>query len=157
VAWDWLVAGLAPIAGVQRAIETMTRDTYHDLGFHLMTQLVEKQLRNRQSVVLDCVARPRALAWWTEVAREHRAPMFVIECVCSDVDVHRSRVVGRTRRIPGWYELEWSHVERSRTGYEPLPGEKLVVDAVDPFEHNRARVRAYVDLGQDGNDAEEAR
>ena len=67
----------------------------------------------------------------------------------SDATVHRRRVDGRIRAIPGWYELEWSQVERSRTGYEPVPNEKLVVDAVDPLDANLARVRTYLGLGKD--------
>ncbi len=45
--------------------------------------------------------------------------------------------------------LEWSHVERSRTMYEPLRHDKLSVDAVQPLADNLARVRAYLDLGND--------
>ena len=144
VAWDWLVAGLTGFPDVQRVFEHMERDTYRDVGYALMSQLVEKQLRNRQSVVLDCVVRERVRARWGEIATKHGAPMFVIECVCSDIDVHRSRVVGRIRAIPGWDELEWEWVENSRRTYEPLQCEKLVLDAVDPLADNLARVRNYL-------------
>ncbi len=144
VAWDWLVAGLTGFPDVQRTFENMERDTYRDLGYALMTQLVEKQLRNHQSVVLDCVVRERARARWAEIADDHAVPMFVIECVCSDIDVHRSRVDGRIRAIPGWNELEWEWVENSRRTYEPLQCDKLVLDAVDPLADNLARARVYV-------------
>ncbi len=113
-------------------------------GTRSISQLVEKQLRNRQSVVVDCVVRERARARWAEIAAQHDAPMHVVECVCSDVDVHRSRVVGRIRAIPGWNELEWEWVERARGTYEPLQCDKLVLDAVDPLADNLARVRAYL-------------
>jgi predicted kinase len=145
VAWDWLVAGLTDFPDVQRVFEEMERDTYRDVGYALMSQLVEKQLRNRQSVVLDCVVRERARARWAEIAAAHGASMAVIECVCSDVDVHRSRVVGRIRAIPGWNELEWEWVENSRRSYEPLRCEKLVLDAIHPLTDNLARVRAYLE------------
>ena len=144
VSWDWLVAGLTGFPEVQRVFEAMERDTYRDVGYALIGQLVEKQLRNRQSVVVDCVVRERARARWAETAARHDAPMFVIECVCSDVDVHRSRVVGRNRAIPGWNELKWEWVENSRRTYEPLQCEKLVLDAVDPLADNLARVRTYL-------------
>ena len=133
----------------------MEQERYQDVGYGLMTQAVEKQLRNRQSVILDCVARVRALDRWSAMAAEHGASTHVIECVCSDADVHRTRVDGRIRAIPGWYELEWSHVERSRTSYEPLPNEKLVIDAVDPLDINQARVRAYLGLGKDAENQRE--
>ena len=60
----------------------------------------------------------------------------VVECVCSDIDLHRSRVEGRRREIPGWYELTWERVERARQLYEPLSEPKVVVDAVNPPEQN---------------------
>ena len=145
VAWDWLAAGLTPFPEVQNVLDAMERDTYRNVGYSLMSQLVEKQLRNRQSVVLDCVVRERARARWAEIAASHGAPVFVVECVCSDVDVHRSRIVGRVRAIPGWNELDWRFVEMSRRSYEPLDCEKLVLDAVEPIADNLARVRAYLE------------
>jgi predicted kinase len=149
VSWDWLVAGLTPFAEIQRVFETMERDTYRDVGYSLMAQMVEKQLRNEQPVILDCVVRARALDRWSEIASAHDAPLHVIECLCSDIEVHKSRVVGRIRAIPGWNELDWKLVKVSRTGYEPLEVEKVVVDAVDSIEHNLARVRAHLGLGKD--------
>ena len=155
LAWDWLLAALSPFTEVQRALERMTRDEYHDVGYALMTQLVEKQLRNGQSVLLDCVARDRAVARWSEVARAHGARFAIVECTCSDAEVHRARVDGRVRGIPGWYELEWSHVERTRSSYAPITHDKLTVDAVDPLADNLARTRTYLGLGDDAGTAAE--
>ena len=157
IAWDWLVAGLTPFADVQRVLEEMERDTYRDVGYSLMSQLVEKQLRNEQPVILDCVVRARALDRWSEIAAVHGAPIRVIECVCSDIEIHESRVVGRVRAIPGWNELDWKFVKISRTTYEPLAVDKIVVDAVDPLAVNLARVRRYLGLGKDGEDPREER
>ncbi len=68
----------------------------------------------------------------------------MIECVCSDADLLRTRIDGRTRGIPGWYELTWENVERSRANYVPLAEPKLVVDAVTPIAENLAAVRRYL-------------
>jgi predicted kinase len=144
VSWDWLVAGLTGFPEIQDVLDVMERDGYRDVGYALMSQMVEKQLRNRQSVVADCVVRQRALDTWSTIAASHDAPVRVVECVCSDIDVHRSRVVGRSRAIPGWYELEWKWVAQSRKSYVPLSGEKLVLDAIDPLADNLARARSYV-------------
>ena len=156
-AWDWLVAALTPFEPVQRALKAMSRDAYHDVGYSLMTQLVEKQLRSGQSALLDCVARERARSRWAQTAAAHDATMRVIECVCSDVDVHRSRVDGRVRAIPGWDELDWEHVEHVRSIYEPLECEKLVVDAVEPIAENLARVRRHLGLSDDSEEQREER
>jgi predicted kinase len=157
IAFDWTLAALTPFPELYDALNAMERERYQDVGYGLMAQAAEKQLRNEQSVILDCVARARALERWSEVAAAHDAPVRIIECICSDAEVHRSRVDGRIRAIPGWYELEWSHVERSRAIYEPISNEKLTVDAVDPLDANLARVRTYLGLGKDAPDQGEAR
>ena len=144
IGWDWLVAGLAPFPSIQHALEGMEREEYREVGYSLMTQVVEKQLRNRQSVVLDCVVRGTVIDRWHALAGQYAATVRVIECICSDVAVHESRVVGRARDIPGWHELKWEWVLVSRDNYEPLTCEKLVLDAVDPFADNLARVRQYI-------------
>jgi predicted kinase len=157
ISFDWSLAALSPFPELYDVLEGMERDRYQDVGYALMSHAVEKQLRNRQPVILDCVARARAMDRWLELAAAHDVPLRIIECVCSDADLHRSRVEGRTRAIPGWYELEWSHVEVSRTRYEPLPHEKLSVDAVQPLADNLARVRRYLGLGNDPANQGEAR
>jgi hypothetical protein len=70
------------------------------------------------------------------LADRYSASFAVVECVCSDVEVHRRRVDGRRREIPGWYELKWEWVERGRQLYEPLSEPKVVIDAIEPLEHN---------------------
>jgi hypothetical protein len=75
--------------------------------------------------------------------RGHRsAALVLVANDCSDVAVHRSRVEGRSRSIPGWYELEWSAVERSRETWERPAGADLYLDAGDSLDDNLERVRA---------------
>ena len=64
--------------------------------------------------------------------------------MCTDVDVHRRRLDGRVRGIPGWYEVDWADVERARGRAEPWLDEHLVLDAVAPFADNLATAQAYV-------------
>jgi hypothetical protein len=92
----------------------------------------------------DLVAREEPIREWHELAAEHGATFAVVECVCSDADVHRARVDGRERRIPGWYELEWDQVERGRERYEPLPEPKIVIDAIASVDDNLDRVRQHL-------------
>ena len=94
--------------------------------------------------MLDLVARAPVRAEGEALAERYGARWAVIECTCADPDLHRSRVEGRRRGIPGWYELTWEHVAGSRRHYEPLAGPKLVLDAADPIEANHARVRDYL-------------
>ena len=52
---------------------------------------------------------------------------------CSDQELHRSRVDGRERGIPGWYEFDWSHVEESRKSWDPDMAVDLKVDTTEPL------------------------
>ncbi len=84
------------------------------------------------------------LADWHALAEQYGAVLLVIECVCSDESVHRSRVEGRVRAIPGWHEVDWDHVQRMRTELPQLRVDRLVIDAATPLEANTASVLAYV-------------
>jgi predicted kinase len=125
-----------------------------DLGsgwaaYDIMTALAADQLAVGQPVILDSVATTEAIREpWRRAAAHHAAPLRVIECVCSDERVHRSRLEQRRRDIPGWYELTWDHVEDVRTRYEPWPGERgssahLVLDAINPLDANVAAALAF--------------
>jgi predicted kinase len=82
------------------------------ISYELMMVLAERQFMLDQSVILDSVAGLRAIrVAWSELAERYGADRRVIECICSDEAVHRSRLAGRKRNIPGWHELEWSEVE----------------------------------------------
>ena len=119
----------------------------------LLGTLAEQQLKRSLSAILDTVAgRQGSRETWRSIAALHRSPFVVIECVCSDEGLHRSRVSGRTRGIPGWYELSWEDVERSRSHYEPWEdGHRLILNAVRPLNENIAAAIEY--LGREGQPA----
>jgi predicted kinase len=142
-AFDWMMGALTPFDEIQAVIQR-DRETFRAVGYALLTQAVEKQLRGGHPAVLDCVARPPVHERWFELADRYRARMLVVECCCSELDVQRSRIEGRLRGIPGWEELQWEWVLRTTSTYGPLDCEKLVIDAVDPLDSNLERVRAYV-------------
>jgi hypothetical protein len=96
--------------------------------------------------VLDLVAREPPRQEWVALADRYGAQFGVIECTCRDVELQRRRVEQRCRDVPGWYELTWSLVERSRSSYVALEEPKLVVDAVDPLKQNLALVREYLGI-----------
>lgn len=118
-------------------------------AYDVMTALAADQLALGQPVVLDSVATTETIrAPWRGAAAHHAAPMCVIECVCSDEHLHRSRIELRRRDIPGWYELSWSDVQDARTRYEPWPHERLsgghlVLDAVNSLDANVATALAF--------------
>ncbi len=141
--FDWLMSGLRALpdlwANVELPVERQRR-----VGWNLLSRVAEQQLRRGASCVLDLVAREEPLHDWRRLADDHGATFAVVECTCADIDVHRSRVHGRRRDIPGWYELDWDQVARGRRLYEPLGGPKVEIDATDSVEHNLAVVLAHL-------------
>jgi hypothetical protein len=93
-----------------------------------------------QSAIVDCVVDDGRLKVWREILAEHGANLVIVECVCSDVALHRSRVEGRKRGIPGWHEIDWEHVERMRSEFPPLAIADVAVDAVNSVETNASIV-----------------
>ena len=111
----------------------------------LLTTLVSEQVRRGQSAILDTVATfERMREPWRALAREHDAHLRIIECVCSDEALHRARLAGRRRGIPGWPELTWDDVLAVRSRYEPWSDPRLILDATQPLAANRAALRAYL-------------
>jgi predicted kinase len=138
--FDWMMSGLRAVPEVWDAVE-LPVERQRRVGWNLLSRVAEEQLRRGSSCVLDLVAREEPRLEWQNVAARYDARFGVVECICSDVEVHRARVEGRQRGIPGWYELGWDDVMRVREGYVPLAEPKLVLDAIDPVGDNLDRVR----------------
>jgi hypothetical protein len=138
---DWLLGSMKP---ARKQIALLDRAAYYELYESMLASLLTRQLMLGQSGVADCLLADDAIERCAAIAADHDATLSVIECVCSDIAVHRSRVDGRIRGIPGWHEIGWDHVERMRAETGSLQAERLVVDAVLPLAHNEAAVFAYV-------------
>ncbi len=141
--FDWLMSGLRAFPDVWDVVE-LPVEKQRAIGWSLMSRVGEQSLRTGGSVVFDLVARETPREAWQSLARRYGATFSVVECICSDIDVHRSRVVGRRRDIPGWYELDWAHVAAGRDRYVALRDPKLVIDAINPLPDNLAAVRSYL-------------
>jgi predicted kinase len=137
---DWLEATLLR-SGLK---PTSEEKSLGFAGYELLTTLAERQLRLGQSVILDSVAASRSIRdAWRQLSDQYDADWRVIECICSDETLHRSRLGERKRDIPGWHELDWSEVERVKRYYTPWEGERLVLDMTNSFAENLLKARAY--------------
>jgi adenylate kinase family enzyme len=140
-AGDWLMGGLK---AAHAALGQLDREQYLQAWFGLLRTLVTRQLMLDQSAIVDDVVGAGQLELWQETAGQFGAPLHLVECSCSDQVLHRSRIEGRIRGIPGWHEVGWDHVERMRAEVAPLTGDHLRVDAVSPIEDNFRRVLDYL-------------
>jgi predicted kinase len=137
---DWAMSGLRPYPEMQEALDAMGLRGHRGVGWSLLWALARSQLRLGSSVVLDGVARDDEVEGTRRVASEEGARSVVVMTSCPDAALHRSRVVGRQRGIPDWYEMDWAHVARARSAWVPPAGVDLVLPAGDPLEENAARL-----------------
>lgn len=138
--WDWAMAGLTGFEALQAALRGMDVPTYRSVGWSLLWNLATGQLRRGSSIVLDGVARTPEITRTRELAGAEGASVLVVATSCSDATLHRSRIEGRRRDIPGWHELTWDHVARVVAGWEQPADADLYLDAVEPLEANVARL-----------------
>jgi predicted kinase len=135
LAWDWAMAGMTGFAPVQAALHGMDRSEHRAVGWSILRSLAVAQLRQGRSVVLDGCARRPDVEGIRGTAAEVGARYVVAVTSCRDAAVHRARIEGRVRGIPGWYELDWDHVAGFVAGWEPPPGD-VSLDATDPLAGN---------------------
>ena len=110
-------------------------------GYEILTECALAMLTTGNSVVLDSVCgRESIRAGWRAMAASFSADFFVIECVCSDEELHRRRLQSRVRQIPGWPELDWEDVVRVKSYFEPWTEDRLVLDSRDSFQINNAKL-----------------
>jgi hypothetical protein len=141
LAHDWAMSGLRPYPELQEALDAMGPRGHRGVGWSILWALARSQLRRGHSVVLDGVARAPEVAGSRAVASEEDAPSFVVMTQCPDPDLHRSRIEGRQRGIPGWYELDWDHVARARAEWEALDDVDVVLDTAETVGQNTASLR----------------
>lgn len=141
----------APVVGRDVVGAALSRTTVTPSGdpagvaFELLGRIAVEQLEVGSAAILDSVGGNRETrSRWRALAETRGVPLVVIECICSDERVHRDRVEGRRRGIPGWYELTWEHVERVRRRYTSWDEPRLMLDANEPAKGNIAAATQFV-------------
>lgn len=140
-AGDWLMGALEP---AHWALSKLDRSQYLAACYGLLGSLVTRQLMLGQSAIVDDLIRDTEAVLWRRTVAQFSAGLFLVECICSDEVIHRARIEGRARGIPGWHEVGWDHVERMRVEFPPLTQDRLTVDAIEPVQDNIRRVLDYI-------------
>ena len=142
--WDWVAGGMLGHPGVRAALDAGTKEEYRAIGWSVLWNLATAELRAGRPVVLDGVARAPEVERTRRLAHEHAAGCAVVVTRCRDRALHRSRVEGRVRAIPGWHELDWPSVERTLGDWTEPEEVDLVLDAGDPLDANAAALRSIL-------------
>jgi hypothetical protein len=140
LAWDWVMAGLTPFDELQAVLRAVDGARHRRVGWSMLWNLAVAQLRQGRSAVLDGCARVGEIEATRQVAAGEGAPCRVVVTRCRDATVHRARLDGRARNIPGWYELDWDHVAGFLSRWDEPAGADLYLDAIDPLPDNLARL-----------------
>lgn len=138
-ATDWLLGALTPFGG--RHFEAPLA-----IAEELLTTLALRQLVAGQSAILDHpTERVETRDRWRSLARRAGAKFRVVVCRCSDPEVHRARLEGRSRTIPGWHDAgDWFDVQQRLARFPSWHGEALSVDTVQPHELSLAAVIRHI-------------
>ncbi len=121
---DWQLGALA-VFGVLRP------DNTGPLSEMMLTAAVARQLHLGMSAIIDATGHTRAARGrWQSLTGRLGGRFIGVECVCSDEQVQRSRVEGRSRGIPCWpATVSWEHVGRMKELWEPWEEPHLVLDS----------------------------
>ena len=128
-------------AAVSRKGLCNNKDT-KNVGYELLSVLAQNQIDNNGSVIIDFIAsKQRVMALWPKLLTND---IKYIECICSNVDIHKQRIESRNRGITGWYELTWSDVLKTKKVFQPLQENRLVLDSTNSLNDNIDKAIKYV-------------
>jgi predicted kinase len=106
------------------------------LAYALLVDLARDNLSLGLPVVLDSPARYSAYREQVEqLARNQKAELKLIECICTDESQLRERVERREG---------WESYQRERATFERLTGPRLVVDTAESVMINVRKVLTYL-------------
>ena len=143
--WDWVMAGLTPFPEMQDGLGRLDFRRRREVGWSMLWNLAIAQLRGGRPAILDGVARAEHIRRTRQIAADEGVPCLVVVTRCSDVALHRRRIEGRRRAIPGWYELDWDHVSGVLAYWTEPAGADLYLDAVDPLAASLSALRSLLD------------
>ena len=107
-----------------------------DLAYDLQTALLREQLGMGHSIVLDCGADRLIRERWRTVADNAGAHFWLVDTVCSDVDLHRQRFEARGAVWRCDEGQTWGMVDELRTRFRVHPQAAFIADAVRTVDEN---------------------
>jgi len=121
---DWQLGALTPF-------RVLTDENVGPLAEMMLIAALARQLQLGLDAVIDATGHEVAARGRYRATADALGARFVgVECVCCDETVHRARIEGRDRGIPGWHgTVSWDHVLRMKKAWEMWDEPHLVVDS----------------------------
>lgn len=122
------------------------------LAAYLVAETIaEAVLSGGGSVIIDAVnAVGPAREQWVKLAAREQTPIKFLEVICSDGELHRTRLGKRDRRLAHLAEPSWHAVEQSLDEWEAWAGAsgavaRITLDSVRPLEVNVEHALAFLE------------
>ena len=122
------------------------------LAAYLVAETIaESVLAGGGSVIVDAVnAVEPARDQWVKLAARQQVAIKFVEVVCSDPELHRSRLASRGRRLAHIAEPTWHAVEQSLDDYSEWTGTaaaipRITLDSVQPLGRTVDQALAFLD------------
>jgi hypothetical protein len=138
---DPLIAAL--LAGYPRWIRRCLRGPVAAAGLRIQTALLARQLELGQSAIVECVAPSAVRQAWRRQTLGAGGRYVAVECVCSDIVVHKARVTARLQSSGG-RGVSWRRTQATMRRYQPDPDTDFVADAIIPVAELAAAVASLV-------------
>ena len=123
------------------------------LAAYLVAETIaEAVLAGGGSVIVDAVnAVEPARDQWLKLAARQKVPIKFVEVICSDPELHRTRLASRGRRLAHIAEPSWHAVEQSLDEWESWSGAtgavpRITLDSVQALGVNVERALAFLDV-----------
>jgi predicted kinase len=149
-----LNASIVPVDPIENAILSagIENDQPTGLAAYLVAETIAGfVLDSGHHVIVDAVnAVDPAREQWVGLAAAKLEPLRFIEVVCSDLDLHRSRLQSRERDLTHVDEPSWHAVEQSLDEYSPWTGSsgaiaRITLDSVNPLGVNVEQALAFLE------------
>jgi predicted kinase len=148
-----LRASVISVDPIESAILSAGIDSDQPTGlaaYLVAEKLAEFVIDAGHHVIVDAVnAVDPAREQWVNLARDRGEVLKFIEVVCSDLDLHRSRLESRERRLPHLTEVNWNAVEQRVDEYDPWSGPsaavaRITLDSIHPIGFNVDAAMAFI-------------
>jgi predicted kinase len=137
-----LGAAVVSVDPIESAILSAGIDSDQPTGLaaYLVAEtLADAVLTTGRAVIVDAVnAVAPAREQWVKLAERQGVPLRFVEVVCSDPELHRTRLETRVRDLPNFAEPDWHRVEQTLDEWEEWAGPsaaapRITVDSVQPL------------------------
>ncbi len=133
----WPVLSVDPVESAMLQVGIASSQPTGLAAYVVVETLAERLLALGQTVIVDAVNDvPEAREQWRGLSGRCGVALEFVEVVCSDRDLHRTRLESRERGLPGFPEPTWASLDPRRVALGSWSGPRITVDSVNDHGAN---------------------